>query len=1210
MQKTLAFARRFPFVPRLGKGGPLLSKLMKISFYSIVIALTTAQLLFAETSRAQDIRETKITFGGQYSSLKSALNKLQKESGYNVFYLSPKVNPYKEDLTVPLATRSVHQTLELILQKTPFTFRQEGKTIILTEILAPVPAEQPAQPAEKTIRGKVTDEKSEGLPGVSILVKGTQQGTITDENGNYQVSVQNDEAILIFSFVGYLSQEIPVEGRALLDVSLKVDEKSLEEVVVVGYGTQRKGSVTGAVDVISDEQIKNRQAPTVSQILQGLSPAMSFSTNNYGFQPGAEMNINIRGTGSLNGGQPYVLIDGIPGDMNRINPEDVASISILKDAAASAIYGARAPYGVILITTKSGSTDEKLSVSYSGNVSVATPQRLPAMLNSYTHARIVNESGVWGAGGRVFSNETIDRIIAFQKGDFDYLKQFTVPDATYFETVALPNGTWGINQQGNANYDWIDEYYGSAVNQKHDISIQGGSQKTSYYLSGGYVGQEGVLNYGTDTYSRVNIMAKIKTSIAPWWDIGYQPRFMKSNRVRPSMDKQGEYDLVFHQIARTMPTNAKYDAYGNLMIQSKIPWIRDAGNDHIETTENWQSFNTEIRPLKNWKINADFAYQTVNIYRSHQEMTVYETMVNKTIVPTSNTIPSNIQEYHHNNNYWTTNIYTTFNTSIGEKQHLTFLAGTQFEKSNKRYLDVYKTNLLVQSVPSLRTASGESSALDSLGHWSTQGYFARLNYDFDNRYLMEVNLRRDGTSRFRRGNRWGTFPSLSVGWNVSNEGFWQPIKHVVSLLKFRGSWGRLGNQNVDSYLDLNLIPIQTSPLNYIFGYGQSRPIGYTTVPGLISPNLTWETATTTDIGVDFAVLNRRLTGSFDWFERATTDMIGPAEAQPGVLGTDLPKANNSAFRTRGWELSLRWNQSLSQSFSYFITGNIYDSRSFVTKYVNPTGTLGENLTGTLAASTWYEGKEEGEIWGYTSNGLYRTQGDIDQHRSSTDLSFIWNGTWKTGDVRYEDLNGDGKVNNGRNTIDDHGDLKIIGNRNPRYQYGLTLGFNWKNLDFSMLWRGIAKRDIFFEPLDNIFWGFRHFNQVSLFDGHLDYFRDQEGDKYTGLHEGAANLNLDAYWPRPYANDPENGKNRMPSTRYLQSAAYLKLQNVQIGYNMPSSLASKIKMQRVRVYFSGENLLTLTKLSPGIDPVAIGSERGAGKTYGADRMLSLGLMLTY
>src|SRR5690606_36255278 len=401
-------------------------------------------------------------------------------------------------------------TLERLLNNTTFTFRQEGKTIILIEKTTPETLDHGSilneNVTEKKIRGKVTDDNGEGLPGVSILIKGTQQGTITDENGNYELSVSDSEAILIFSFVGYVSVELEIGSQTHLNVTMQTDLKALEELVVIGYGTQKKGNVTGAVDVISDEFLRNRQSPTVSQLLQGLSPSISFSTSNYGFQPGAEMNIKIRGTGSLNGGEPYVVIDGIPGDMNRINPEDIASISILKDAAASAIYGARAPYGVILITTKSGSTDEKLRVSYGGNVSVATPQRLPSMLNSYTHARVVNEAGVYGAGGRVFSNETIDRIIAYQRGDFEYLKQFTVPDAIYFETVPLPNGTWGINHQGNANYDWIDEYYGSSVNHKHDLSVQGGSGKTSYYLSGGYVDQEGVLNYGTDTYSRINVL--------------------------------------------------------------------------------------------------------------------------------------------------------------------------------------------------------------------------------------------------------------------------------------------------------------------------------------------------------------------------------------------------------------------------------------------------------------------------------------------------------------------------------------------------------------------------------------------------------------------------------------------------------------------------------------------------------------------------------
>lgn len=1133
--------------------------------------------------------------------LKTALRQVKAQSGY-AFFLSDELLKKTKPVSLHVTDVSVEQALDRLFADQPVDYQLTDKIISLRpKRTLGKPAAAVPEAQQHVVAGKIWDEHENPLAGVSILIHGGTGGTVSDDGGNFKLDVPNLQATLIFSFLGYQTQEVNLTGRTQLSIHMAPEENQLDE-VVVGYAVQRKANVTGAVDMISNKQIQARQSPTVSQLLQGLSPAMTFSTDNFGFQPGAEMDINIRGTGSLNGGEPYVLIDGIPGDMNRLNPEDIASVSVLKDAAASAIYGARAPYGVILITTKSGNTNEQLSVSYSGNVSVATPQRLPAMLNSYTHARVVNEGGVWGAGGRPFSNETIDRIIAYQEGDIDYLKQFTVPDAVYFETVPLENGTWGINQQGNANYDWIDEYYGSGLNQKHDLSIQGGSQKTSYYLSGGYTGQEGVLNYGTDTYSRVNVLGKLKTSLAPWWDVGYQPRFMKSNRILPAMDKQGEYDLIFHQIARTMPTNAKYDAYGNIMIQSKIPWVQDAGTDNIETTENWQTFVTEIRPLKNWKINADFAYQSVNIFRSHQELTVYETLVDKSIITSANTVPSNIRQYHHNNNYWTTNIYTSYNANIADQHHFTVLAGTQFELNNTRRLEVYKTNLLVQSVPSLQTASGEPSAVEALGHWSTQGYFARLNYDYNSRYLLELNVRRDGTSRFREGNRWGTFPSVSAGWNISNESFWEPIKNTVNMLKLRGSWGTLGNQNVDSYLDLNLIPLRTTPLSWLFGYGQTRPIGYTGAPGLISPNLTWETATTKDIGVDVALLNNRLTATFDWFERVTTDMIGPAEAQPGVLGTSLPRANNSTFRTRGWELSMRWNHQISPSFSYFANANIYDSRSFVTQYVNPAGTLG--------GSTWYAGKEQGEIWGYTSNDLYRSQEAIDQHQATTDVSFIWSGVWKPGDVRYEDINGDGFVNNGNNTVSNHGDLTIIGNSTPRYQYGIAAGFNWKNLDFSMLWKGTAKRDLFFDPLENIFWGFRHYNQVSIFEGHLDYFRDNEGDRYTGLYEGAANINTDSYWPRPYVNDPENAKNRHPSTRYLQSAAYLRLQNMQIGYNIPTSLVGRWKMQRIRVYLSGENLFTWTKLPVGIDPTAVTSGWGVGKTYGADRMMSFGLMLTY
>jgi hypothetical protein len=349
------------------------------------------------------------------------------------------------------------------------------------------------------------------------------------------------------------------------------------------------------------------------------------------------------------------------------------------------------------------------------------------------------------------------------------------------------------------------------------------------------------------------------------------------------------------------------------------------------------------------------------------------------------------------------------------------------------------------------------------------------------------------------------------------------------------------------------------------------------------------------------------------FERLTTDMIGPSEAKPGVLGASVPRDNNAELRTRGWELALTWQHDLKNDWSYFVKFNIADYKSVVTKYFNPTGTL----------STWYEGRVVGEIWGYQVNDLFRTQEELDSYRSTTDLSFL-GANWNTGDLRFEDTNNDGKVNNGLNTINDHGDLSIIGNESPRYQLGTTIGVSYKGFDFSMLWRGVAKRDIYFYRMSNLFWGFTNgWWESTLTPRHLDYFRDKPGDKYSGLYEGEANINTDAYWPRPYLNSTEEAKNKNnPNTRYLQNAAYLRLQNVQLGYNFPQELISKWKLQQIRVYVSGENLITISDLPPGIDPVApVGfPEGGAGNyfgtagtgrlTYGADRTYSIGVNITY
>jgi len=1053
-----------------------------------------------------------------------------------------------------------------------------------------------------SVSGKITDVDGAPLEGVSVTVKGNPaKGTASNSEGYYSLQASSD-AVLIFSYVSFATQEIAVDGRQTIDVVLQAGENILDELVVVGYGTQKKVNLTGAVDVISNKQIENRQSATVSQILQGQSPGLDFSIGQNGFEPGASMTIDIRGVGSLNGGSPLVLIDGFPGTMDRLNPNDIESISILKDAAASSIYGARAPYGVILITTKSGSKNEKMTVSYSGNLSINTPDRLPEMLDSYTFARVTNEMGD-NAGGRPYTNDAIERILAYQRGDIEFLKQFMPADATHFETTVNttnPN-RWGSNQMGYANYDWYDEWYGHSTNQMHNLSVSGGAGKTSYYLSGGYVGQDGVLNYGTDMYKRYNLTGKIHTAVTEWWDVGYETRFMKSPREFYNGKYGHGYAGIFREIPRTVPTQSKYDGYGFWSMESKIPWAEEAGTDKYETTENWHILNTEIRPLKGWKINGDFAYRSGSLKQSNVDKAVLEHYLDGSLVPHGETLPSQIEQIHENNYYWSANLFSTYDLHIQEDHNFTFMLGTQFEYDNSSRMVATKINLIVPEVPSLGTANGDPTVSESLGHWSTQGYFGRINYNYKEKYLFEANGRYDGTSRFRQGRRWGFFPSFSVGWNVDKEQFWEGMKSAVNTLKFRGSWGQLGNQQVSPYLDLALIPLVTSQLNWIFDYGQNRPIGYTGTPGLVSPNLTWETATTTNIGLNSSFLNNRLTFDFDWFERVTENMIGPSEPVPGVLGVSVPSSNNSTLRTRGWEASLRWNNHTGKDWSYFVSLNFNDARSYVMEYLNPSGLI----------TDWYAGKEVGEIWGFTVNKLYQTQEELDAYLAEVDLSNIYN-SWRTGDVKYEDLNKDGKVNRGSNTQEDPGDLSIIGNNTPRYQYGISAGINYKGFDFSFLIKGTGKRDYAVPGTSEnyVYWGLRNWLFTSLTPDHLDYFRDQPGDKYVGLYEGEANINTDSFWPRLYMETQNNEKNRHTSTRYLLNAAYLRLQNVQIGYTLPQSVLSKIKLQGLRVFVSGENLFTITDVPKGIDPVAImGFQSRVGMNYGIDNIYSFGINVT-
>ena len=1146
-------------------------------------------------------------------SILDVFEQIEDISAFRFFYDSEQVDLTKR-VNVEMNKENINKILDHIFIDTDLNYEMIENLILIKSSNFKNTNIPNSSVQQSTITGKVTDSNGLPLPGVTVIIKGTTQGTVTDANGEYSLSNVMPNNVLQFSFVGMQTQEFVIGNQSIINVTMIEAAIGIEEVVAIGYGTQKKVNLTGAIDVISEDELSNRQAPNVSQLLQGTAPSLNFSiNNNYGFQPGATMDITIRGMGSLNGGSPYILIDGTPGDLNLLNPEDIASISVLKDAAASAIYGARAPYGVILITTKEGKKKEKFSVSVNSTLMIETPWALPTMPDSYTWARILNEAGT-NAGGRPISEATIDRMIAYQNEDWNYLKESMSdwPDgATNFG--AFPQGNvWNGANLNYGNTNWWDIYFGNSVNHKHNLSVSGGTENASYYLSVGYLKQNSIIQFGTDFYERANIMGKFEFAISDWWDVSYEPRFTKNVRERPNMTQResGDYDHMLRHLLRAYPWTPLYNGWGSpeeggdYMSESHIPSIL-AGTDKDDVKDYWNIFKTEIRPLKGLKVNADFSYNDYSRILTQVDKTAYIQNVDKTYSPFGTTVPSQYEQTHYQNNYWTTNIFATYELSINEKHNFLVLAGAQFEKGNNTQMGGFKTDLIYQDVPSLRTATGDPILTQYLSHRATEGYFARLGYNYKDKYMLESNVRYDGSYVFKEGNRWGFFPSFSLGWNVHEESFWKLPEKSITSMKLRGSWGQLGNQNVSPYSDLALIPINTGKLNWIFNSGETRPVGYTQAPSIVNRNLTWETSTTKNVGLNMGFLNNKLVADLDLFERLTTDMVGPSEAKPGVLGTTVPSANNASLRTRGWELNLNWKQRLNNGFSYFVNLNLYDYTSVVTKYYNPTGTL----------STWYEGREVGEIWGYTVHDLFRTQDELDSYLASTNLSYIAT-TWNTGDLKYIDTNNDGKVNRGSYTVNDHGDISIIGNSEPHYQYGINAGFDYKGFDFSMLWKGVAKRDYYFNQQAVFYWQIMRAwwdSNIDADSDRLDYFRDTPGTKLYGLYEGEDNINTDAFWPRPYLNNTQDVKNRgHANTRYLANTAYIRLQNIQFGYSLPKSLVSKMDLQNVRIYFSGENLLTIDHLPKGIDPAAIrgfNSISGAA-SYGADRVYSFGISVTY
>ncbi|MGV3504930.1 MAG: TonB-dependent receptor [Adhaeribacter sp.] len=1141
---------------------------MKLSF----VLMLSALLQVSAAAYSQ-----KITLAVKNAPLEKVLREIRKQSGYDFFYgqdLLRRARP----VTVQVRNASLEEALQLSFAGQPFVYTLEMNTVIIKEARREA-GPRAVPPIE--VKGKVVDENGGPMPGAVVLVKGTQNGASTDANGNFILQQVPDQAVLVISFLGYVKKEVKAAAN-LGTIALAPNPAQLEEVVVVGYGTQKKANLTGSVSTIDAATLDSRPVQNVGQALQGLIPGLNLQTAGLGGELNQNLSFNIRGTGTIGAGSnsgPLVLIDGMEGNMNSISPQDIESVTVLKDAAAASIYGSRAPFGVVLITTKKGKAG-KTSVSYANNFRATSPIGLPQMMDSHTFARYWNEAAANDGEGPKFSQEVLDRIVKYQNGEIDY------------GTVPNTNGDrYQYYTGSNGNTDWFKEQYKkSAFSHDHTISVNGGTEATQVYASAGLLDQDGLSRYGGDKFRRYNLTGKVSTSLNKKVRFDYTTRYIREDFTKATHQS----DLFYHNIARRWPTVPVRDPLGYFSDPSEIIQLQDGGRTNDQTDWLYQQGQLTLSPLKNWNITANANYRITN-YNNHVDVLPaysYDVAGNPFPVAVGWNAAgfSSVYEYMRKDNFFTTNIFSDYAFQVGNGHQFKVMGGFNSELNKYRTLGGSRSGLITADLPTINTATNDSRATEGqYQHWATAGFFSRINYNYKERYLLEVNARYDGTSRFIGDKRWNLFPSVSAGWNVANESFWA-WGEAISLFKLRGSYGELGNQNTANWYPFySQMPVGVNNGSWLINGDRPNTAG---APGLVSSLLTWERVTSWNLGLDLGLLDNRLFLNADYFKRKTFDMVGPAPELPVALGTAVPQVNNADMESYGFELEAKWQDRIGQ-VGYGLRAVLADDQQRVTSYPNPTGSI----------STWYDGRKVGEIWGYTTAGMAKTQAEMDAHLEHTKQNSLAT-RWQAGDILYADLNGDGKIDGGSGVLGKTGDLSIIGNNAPRYRYSLDLTADWKGLDLRVFLQGVGKRDHM--PNGPYFWGASGgMWQSAGFTDHMDFFRDENSEM---VKAGVAGVNADAYFPRPYFN---TGKNQQTQTRYLQSAAYMRVKNLQLGYTLPQGLTAKAGVSRARIYLSGENLLTFTKLIGIFDPETVAlSGWNDGKTYPLAKVYSCGININF
>ena len=1138
---------------------------------------------------------TALTAGNSMYTVKSVLSYIEKNSNYVFVYNAEVQKMMPNRVRVNLDGRPALQILDEMCAATGLAYKAQGNQISLAQAKN-AQSGQPDKGQKRRIKGNVSDAKGEPIVGATISEKGGTGGTITDINGDFALELTPGNLVTV-SYVGFKPQTVkPTEG---MHVTLDEQTRGLDEVVVIGYGTKKKANLIGAVSTVGAEELKDRPVINLGQMLQGQVPNLniSFGTGT----PGESATLNIRGKTSLtNSGAPLVLIDGVEGSIDRINPNDIESVSVLKDAASAAIYGARAGFGVVLITTKSNK-DGQAHINYNGRFRFSAPTtKTDFMTVGYDVARLVDEFNTAKTGSS-YSGLNADDYKMLEKRRYD--------------TTENPARPWVVvdPQDGRyhyyGNFDWYNYIFNfSQPTWNHNLNVSGGTDKMNYMISGGMNDHDGLYALNTDKYSTRTLMAKFNAEVTPWLRVFSTASLFKSKYKQAGYDYEGGGNvgnLVFHAMPWIVPVNP--DGTNVYLLPNNKDKPADGfaamlrtgnGFTQVNKTEQTYAIGAVLKVMEGLEITGKLTYRNYAKEKQARAANIqYAIRPNEVLTASGWPFNNKLKDGRDTYENYVYDLYANFHRTFADVHNVSAVVGSNYERGHYKFVEPAGEDLTSDVLNDLALSTGAKSVKSSQNEFALMGYFARLSYDYNGRYLVEANMRYDGTSRFPRNHRWGFFPSVALGWRISEEAFFAPVRPVVSNLKLRASLGSLGNQITDNsakfnkntfYPYMRLISLaNTTTLNYIFDNAQAT---YASLGDPTSGSLTWETIVTQNVGLDVGLFNNRLSLALDVYRRTTKDMLAAARALPAVYGYNAPYENNGELRTNGFELVVGWNDKFNlagKPFYYGVNLTLADSKTKITKFKgNESKVLGQD----------YEGMEWGEIWGFRIKGIY--QSDQEAIDRGVDQSFLGSRfTDKAGDLIFDDVDDSKKIDIGKGTLDNHGDLVRIGNSTPRYHYGITVNMAWMGFDFSMFWQGIGKQNIYPGGNNMMFWG----PYARAYSSFIP--KDFPAKVWSTDNRGA-------YFPRPVADLARELAMSKPNDRYLQDLAYCRLKNLTFGYTLPKSLTKKAYLEKVRIYFSGENIFITSKLkSDYLDPEQMTYDSN-GRVYPFSKTFSFGLDVSF